>query len=135
MESPNMESSKTERFTPKHLMAGGTVLLAFGLLLDVHSLPSFFSSKTSGEPCQTVVQSQTKLSKQQVARLLTVPEGDKKQKVQEILKDPYCKLSDLQVRAGATAQREAYSLEFDSQAWLVILYEGDQYAGYRFNVR
>ncbi|CAA9368639.1 hypothetical protein AVDCRST_MAG94-3952 [uncultured Leptolyngbya sp.] len=130
-----MQYLKSERFNSKQLMAGGVVLLSFGLLLDLHSLPSFLSKKTSGELCQEVVQSQTKLSRQQLARLLTVPEGDKKQKVQEILKDPYCKLVDLQVRVGATAQREAYQLEFEPQTWLVVLYEGDQYAGYRFNIR
>ena len=130
-----MAYSKAEPLISKQLMAGGAVLLAVGLLLDLHSLPSFFSKKSSGEPCQAVVQSQAKLSRQQLARLLTIPEGDKKQKVQEILKDPYCKLADLQVRAGATAQREAYPLEFEPQTWLVILYEGEQYAGYRFNIR
>ena len=130
-----MEYPKAEPLISKQLLAGGAVLLALGLLLDLHSLPSFFSKKSSGEPCQEVVQSQAKLSRQQLARLLTVPEGDKKQKVQEILKDPYCKLADIQVRAGATAQREAYPLEFEPQTWLVILYEGEQYAGYRFNIR
>ncbi|PSB34684.1 hypothetical protein [Stenomitos frigidus] len=130
-----MEYPKSEPLISKRLMAGGAVLLAVGLLLDLHSLPSFLSKKSSGEPCQEVVQSQAKLSRQQLARLLTVPEGGKKQKVQEILKDPYCKLADLQVRVGATAQREAYPLEFEPQTWLVILYEGEQYAGYRFNIR
>ncbi len=130
-----MEAPKFERSRSKQLMAGGAALLAFGLLLDLHSLPSFFSKKSSGEPCQTVVQADTRLSKQQVARLLVVPEGSKKQAIQEILKAPYCKLADLQVRAGATAQREAYPLGFERQAWLVVLYEGDQYAGYRFNLR
>lgn len=134
-----MEYPKAEPLISKQLVAGGAVLLAFGLLLDLHSLPSLFSKnfskKNSGEPCQEVVQSQAKLSRQQLARLLTVPEGDKKQKVQDILKDPYCKLADLQVRAGATARRDAYPLEFEPQTWLVILYEGDQYAGYRFNIR
>ncbi|MBW4579214.1 MAG: hypothetical protein KME42_06540 [Tildeniella nuda ZEHNDER 1965/U140] len=129
-----MEYPKPEPLISKQLLAGGAVLLAVGLLLDLHSLPSFLSKKNSGEPCQEVVQSQSKLSKQQLARLLTVPEGGKKQRVQEILKDPYCKLADLQVRAGATAQREAYLLEFEPQTFLVILYEGEQYAGYRFNL-
>lgn len=130
-----MEYPKPEPLISKQLLAAGAVLLAVGLLLDLHGLPSFLNKKSSGEPCQEVVQSQAKLSRQQLARLLTVPEGDKKQKVQEILKDPYCKLANLQVRAGATAQREAYPLEFEPQTWLVILYEGEQYAGYRFNIR
>jgi hypothetical protein len=130
-----MQYPKSERFSSKRLMAGGIVLLSFGLLLDLHSLPSFLSQKNSGALCQDVVQSQMKLSKQQLAQLLTVSEGAKKQKVQEILKDPYCKLVDLQVRVGATAQREIYQLEFEPQTWLVVLYEDDQYAGYRFNLR
>jgi hypothetical protein len=96
---------------------------------------SLLGKKNSGEACQQVLQSQAKLSREQLARLLTVPEGDRKQKVREILRDPYCKLADLQIRVGAIAQREAYPLEFDPQTWLIILYEGDQYAGYRINSR
>ncbi|MGA7937604.1 MAG: hypothetical protein WCA35_28905 [Kovacikia sp.] len=131
-----MENRKSERLISKHLVAGGSVLLATGLLMDFHLLPSFlFGRKDSGEACQQVLQPQVKLSREQLARLLTIPEGDKKQKAQEILKDPYCKLADLQIRVGATAQREAYPLEFDPQTWLIILYEGDQYAGYRINSR
>lgn len=128
-----MQYPKLERFKPKYLMAGGVVLLSVGLL-DLHRPPSFLSKESSSELCQAGA-SQVKLSRQQLARLLTVPEGDKKQKVQEILKIPACKLADLQVRVGATAQREAYRLESEPQTWLVILYEGDQYAGYRFNLR
>jgi hypothetical protein len=131
-----MENRKFDRWIPKHLVAGGSVLLAAGLLVDFHLLPSsLLGKKNSGEACQQVLQSQTKLSREQLARLLTVPEGDRKQKVREILKDPYCKLADLQIRVGAIAQREAYPLEFDPQTWLIILYEGDQYAGYRINSR
>lgn len=130
-----MEYFNPKHRVQKHLMAGGSVLLALGLLVDFHSLPSFGMKKTVGEDCQQVVQSQTKLSREQLLKLLTVPEGDRKQKVREILKEPFCNLSELQVRAGATAQREAYPLEFDPQTWLVVLYEGDQYAGYRFSVR
>jgi hypothetical protein len=44
-------------------------------------------------------------------------------------------LASLQIRAGATSLREAYPLEFDPQTWLVLLYEGDQYTGYRFATR
>ena len=115
------------------LAAGGALLLTLGLLLP--SLPSFGTKKSGGEGCQEEVQKQAKLSRDQLARLLTVSEGSKKQRIREIVKEPYCKLSDLQVRVGATAQREAYPLEFDPQTWFVILYEGDQYAGYRFSFR
>lgn len=117
----------------RRLGAGGALLLALGLLLP--SLPSFGTKKSVGEGCQEVVQERAKLSRDQLARLLTVSEGHKKQRIREIVKEPYCKLSDLQIRVGATAQREAYPLEFDPQTWFVVLYEGDQYAGYRFNFR
>lgn len=130
-----MEFLNLDRQIPKQLLAGGSVLLAVGMLVDFRSLPSLFSRKTAEESCQTVVQSQTKLSRQALAQLLTVPEGDRKQKVRGIVKEPYCKLADLQIRAGATAQREAYPLDFDPQTWVIILYEGEQYAGYRFNLR
>jgi hypothetical protein len=119
----------------QRLLAGGSALLALVLMLDIGGLPSFGLRKTAGEACKESVQPTAKLSRQQLAKLLTIPEGDRKQRVQEILKTPFCKLADLQVRAGATAQREAYPLEFDPQTWLVILYEGDQYVGYRFNPR
>ncbi|KAM3090347.1 hypothetical protein ACKFKG_29975 [Phormidesmis sp. 146-35] len=125
---------QSRRFNLKQLLAGGAALLAIGLFFDLGSLPSFGSKKLV-EACQETVQSQAKLSRQQLARLLTVPEGESRSKIREIAKEPYCKLSSLQIRAGATADREAYPLAFDPQTQLVVLYEGDQYAGYRFLVR
>jgi hypothetical protein len=130
-----MNNRKLYRVIPKQIVAGGSALLAVALLMDFHVLPSFGSRKNGAEACQRVVQSQARLSREQLARLLTVPEGDRKQRVREILKDPYCELSNLQIRAGAPAQREAYPMEFDPQTWLVVLYEGEQYAGYRINAR
>jgi len=130
-----MEDQTLNRSMPKHLMAGGSVILALALLFDQHSLPALIRGKGADAKCQEVVQSQAKLSRDQLAQLLTVPEGDKKQKVRGVLKEPYCKLASLQVRAGAAAQREAYPLDFDSQTWLIVLYEGDQYVGYEFNPR
>ena len=129
-----MDYRKSNRLMPKQLMAGGTVLLAIGLLVDLQRLPFFMSKKNSEEVCQQIGRSQAKLSRSQLAKFLVVPEGDQKQKVRDILKEPYCNLAGLQIRAGATAQREAYLLDFDPQTWLVVLYEGDQYAGYRFSI-
>lgn len=116
-------------------IAGLSVVLAFGLLLDVYGLPSFGSRRSLTASCQEVVKSEAVLSKKQLAQLLTIPEGDKKQRIREIVQEPYCNLQSLQIRAGATAQREAYPLEFDRDTWLVILYEGEQYTGYRFAVQ
>lgn len=121
---------------PKSLLAAGSALLAIVLLLDLRAFPRVtWSNQKAGEACQTTVQPQAKLSREQLLKLLTIVEGDKKQRVREIVKEPHCKLEDLQIRVGATAQREAYPLEFDPQTWLVLLYEGDQYVGYRFSFR
>ncbi|HEY9859579.1 MAG TPA: hypothetical protein V6D16_08740 [Candidatus Obscuribacterales bacterium] len=116
----------------KPLLVGGFVVAVLSLLLDLHGV---VKAKNHGEVCQEIVQSKATLSREQLAQLLTIPERDRKNKVQGILKAPYCKLPKLEVRAGVSAEREAYPLEFDPQTWLVILYEGDEYAGYRFSFR
>lgn len=116
----------------KPLLLGSFVVAILGLLLDLHGA---VKAKNHGEVCQEIVQSKSTLSREQLAKLLTIPERDQKSKVQGILKAPYCKLPKLEVRAGVNAEREAYPLEFDPQTWLVILYEGDEYAGYQFSFR
>ncbi|EKQ70628.1 hypothetical protein OsccyDRAFT_0929 [Leptolyngbyaceae cyanobacterium JSC-12] len=116
----------------RRVIAGGAALLALGLLLDMYGMPSFGNRRSIASACQEVMKSEATLSKTQLAQLLTISEGDKKQRIRDIVKEPYCKLPSLQIRAGATAQREAYPLEFDRDTWLVVLYEGDQYTGYRF---
>jgi hypothetical protein len=129
-----MQYYSSNNLLPKGLIAGGSVLLAMWLLIDLQGFPSLSNTVSRSDTCQQTVNPQTKLSREQLARLLTVPEGDKRQKVQEILKEPQCRLASLQLRAGATAQRDAYPLDFDSQARLIVLYEGDQYAGFRFDL-
>lgn len=119
------------RFNRKQLLAGGAILLSLGLFVDLRGLP-FLSAKAVAEPCPSASPSQGQLSKQQVAKLLTVAEGDQKDKIREIVHEPSCKLPNLQVRSGSMAEREVYTLGFVPQAWIVVLYEGDQYAGYKF---
>ncbi|NJK53825.1 MAG: hypothetical protein HC936_15375, partial [Leptolyngbyaceae cyanobacterium SU_3_3] len=97
------------RFNLKQLLAGGAALLSLGLFFDLGGLPSL-GRKKEAEACQQILQSQAKLSKQQLARLLTVPEGDSKNKIRQIAKEPYCQLSSLQIRTGAPAEREVYPL-------------------------
>lgn len=89
----------------------------------------------SNRHCQEVIQPQTVLSRAQLAQLLTIPERDPKQRIQAIIAEPYCIMPSVQIRAGTPALREAYPLEFDPETWLVVLYEGDEYAGYRFLYR
>ena len=73
------------------------------------------------------------LSRQQLADLLTIPERSEQAKVKEIVAEPYCQLAELELRDGIVAQREAYPLAFDPKTWLVLLYEGNEYAGYAFS--
>ena len=82
--------------------------------------------------CQEMVQPSVSLSRAQLTELLTVPERSPKATIRQQAPDPYCTLTDLEIRAGVTAQREAYPLAFDPDTWLVMLYEGDEYAGYAF---
>ena len=124
-----MQSQK--HFNLKQLLAGGAALLAAGLFVDLRGLP-FVNSKSGTSLCPSTSSSQGELTEKQVAQLLAVPEGDRKTKIREIAREPACKLPNLQVRAGSNAEREVYDLKFDPQASIVVLYEGDQYAGYKF---
>lgn len=84
------------------------------------------------ELCQSLVNPSATLSRVQLAQLLTVPERAQQSQIREQLAQPYCQLPDLEVRAGVMAQREVYPLAFDPQTWLVLLFEGEEYAGYAF---
>lgn len=117
----------------KYMLAGGSVVAALGLLGDPRGLMP--SLPTAREPCQEIVQAKSVLSREQLSQLLSVPEGSSKDQVRQVMNAPYCRLSNLEVRAGMTAQREAYPLAFDPQTWFVVLYEGDQYIGYSFSFR
>ncbi|MBD2021775.1 hypothetical protein H6F43_16465 [Leptolyngbya sp. FACHB-36] len=118
----------------KYLLAGGSVVAAFGLLIDPRALlPP--TQPVAAEVCQEIVQRQARLSRSKLSRLLTVPERSNKAAVRQIVQTPYCTLPPLRVRSGPTAQREAYPLEFDPQTWLIVLYEDNEYAGYSFSFR
>ncbi|MBD2462711.1 hypothetical protein H6G89_16855 [Oscillatoria sp. FACHB-1407] len=113
----------------KYLLAGGTMLVLVGVLADVRTL---FKPAAPSNVCQEVVQSQSVLSRDELARLLNVPERDTKEAIRAIVSEPYCLLPNVEIRAGVTAEREAYPLAFDPQTWFVVLYEGNEYAGYSF---
>lgn len=117
----------------KYMLAGGSVVAALGLLVDPRGIMPNFSS--ASEMCQEIVQAKSVLSREQLSQLLSVPEGASRDQLRQVMNAPYCRLSNLEVRAGVTAQREAYPLAFDPQTWFVVLYEGDQYIGYAFSFR
>jgi hypothetical protein len=119
----------------KPLFAGGILLAVLGFTVDFQGIKQWVSRSSparQADQCEAIVQTDARLSRDQLARLLTVPERDNKASIRNIVSEPYCRLPELQVRSGVTAEREAYPLEFDPSTQLVILYENDEYAGYRF---
>jgi hypothetical protein len=83
--------------------------------------------------CHTPEQSTNVLSRQQLSQLLTIAERSPRQKIRSIVQAPYCQMAPIEVRSGVQAEREAYPLAFDPNTWLVVLYEGEEYAGYSFS--
>ena len=128
----------------KSLVAGSLILLMVGLVLDIQGLKSLLSNPAAfartptpameslSSTCTSNITESAQLSREQLLALLAVPERDSKSRIREIIQEPYCTLSALNIRAGVEAEREAYPLAFDPNTTLVILYENDEYAGYRF---
>ncbi|MEM6449219.1 MAG: hypothetical protein AAF703_02790 [Cyanobacteria bacterium P01_D01_bin.105] len=130
----------------KPLLASSLLFALIALLVDFSgakallSSSSLLSSSTSSgkaietlrATCEGDITETARLSREQLLQLLAVPERDSKTRIRQIAQAPYCQLSTLQVRAGVDAVREAYPLAFDPATILVILYENDEYAGYRF---
>lgn len=116
------------------LLMGGLMLAFVGVLLDIGDGSSdILLGQQPQEACQGEIQPQVSLSREQLALVLTVPERDRRTRVTDVIGPPYCQLQQLQVRAGVVAERHVYPLAFDPATRLVILYEGDEYAGYEFS--
>lgn len=109
------------------------VLLGFGLGLGLRFQAKAASSHR--DLCQEIISSQAVLSRQQLGKLLTVPERENRQTIEAIANDPYCTLTALEVRAGVMAERAVYPLAFDPNTWLVVLYEAEEYVGYGFRLQ
>jgi hypothetical protein len=88
----------------------------------------------SSETCEAIIRSDARIGRDQLAKLLTIPERDSKENVRKVVSEPYCRLPAIQIRSGVEAEREVYPLAFDPSTHLILLYEGDEYAGYRFKV-
>lgn len=122
--------------TPTYLLAMGSIVVFITLLFKL-PLPNLSLAKSSAPniPCQGDIQPQAVLDRDALLKLLSIPERQNADTVRDIVQEPYCQLPDLEIRAGVVSQREVYPLAFDPQTWLVILYEGDEYAGYAFHVQ
>ncbi|MGC1306825.1 MAG: hypothetical protein WA885_06320 [Phormidesmis sp.] len=141
-----MTVSSPTRHSIKPWLASGLMFLLASLLFDINvSSPLTRVSNIFGglstnskvveslnKSCETEITDTARLSREQLLALLAVPERDSKDKIRQIVQEPYCQLSSLKIRAGVDAEREAYPLAFDPNTTLVILYENDEYAGYRF---
>ena len=116
----------------QYLITGGCLLLALALMSDVQA---WFPQAEVKDICQEVVQPNAILSRDHLAKLLAVSERTAKTAIQQVVAEPYCRLPSVSIRAGVTAEREVYPLAFDPDTWLVVLYEGDEYAGFDFSFR
>jgi hypothetical protein len=116
----------------KYMLAGGTVVAAFGLLVEPQALMAKLTPPSDN--CQQLIQPQAVLSRDRLSQLLTLPEQATQEKVRQVIQQPYCQLSP-QSGQGNAAKREAYPLAFDPQTWLIVTYEGDAYTGYSFSFR
>ena len=94
---------------------------------------SIGKSRHPTEACQGEIRADIKISREKLAEFLVVSEREPKAKVQEILQQSYCQMPPIEIRAGVPAERQVYPLAFDPKTWLVVLYEGDEYAGYQFS--
>jgi hypothetical protein len=116
------------------ILLGGLLLATADRWSDSSASPQ--SAPVSVHPqCDRPVPRDIALSEEQILALLTVPERQVAQDVQQLLGDPHCTLPSLQLRAGVTAERSLYALAVSPQTWLVVLYEEDEYAGYAFDVQ
>lgn len=92
----------------------------------------FQAEAANSDLCAEMVQSAAVLSREQLVKLLSIPERTERKSVRSVISEPYCQMPNLDIRAGVQAEREAYPLAFDPKTWLVLLYEEGEYAGYAF---
>jgi len=128
-----MERQKKHGSGIKYMLAGGTVVAALGLLMEPQSL--FAQLAPAKDRCEEVIQPKSVLSREQLSQLLTIPDRTNKEQLRQVTKTPYCRLSNATAQSGTATEREAYPLAFDPQTWLVVTYEGGEYAGYTFSFK
>jgi hypothetical protein len=113
----------------QYFLAGGTMLVLMSILSNVKA--TWKPNQVSND-CAEIIQSDSVLARDELAKLLAIPERDRKEAIHAVVSDPYCRLPKVEIREGVAAEREVYPLAFDPQTWFVVLYEGEEYAGYSF---
>lgn len=127
-------SEPRPQFGMRLFLLGGALAVIAGLTIDLQEMIAIQQANRRPENCAGAVNADAAISRDQLATFLTVSERGSKATVQDILQIPYCQLPGIEVRAGVPAERAVYQLAFDPQTWLVVLYEGEEYAGYQFRV-
>ena len=94
--------------------------------------------------CEKKVKPTGEISRGQMTALLALPAGANKAAVRQVVDEPYCTLPGISAAEAAVAkaegseaiagaEREAYPLAFDPEAWVVVAYaDGGEYLGYDF---
>lgn len=145
---PSLLSKKSSSAVVKPIVAVGLIASLAGLLIDSSVIELFISDSFDvisslksdevveqlSDACTGEITSSAQLSRQQLAELLAIPERESKQRIRQIVEQPYCQLTSLNVRADVEAEREAYPLAFAPDKTFIILYEDGEYAGYDFKL-
>ncbi|MBD1910985.1 MULTISPECIES: hypothetical protein [unclassified Leptolyngbya] len=127
MMKPRKPARRSSNF--QYFLVGGSMLVMMSMLADMRDT---WKPKQVSNNCAEIVQPSSILGRDELAKLLAIPERDRKEAVQAVVSEPYCRLPKVEIREGVAAEREVYPLAFDPQTWFVVLYEGDEYAGYSF---
>ena len=131
---PRARRRVARRSPRRYLLAGGSMLALAALVVGPRPMMDRSTAPATAKvACQETVQAQSVLSRAELSELLAISERAPKADVQAVIEEPYCTLSPVEVREGVTAQRVAYPLEFNPETWLVVLYEGEEYAGFDFS--
>ncbi|MCU0565461.1 MAG: hypothetical protein MUF49_02565 [Oculatellaceae cyanobacterium Prado106] len=122
---------------PAKVFLTGAVLLILAplLLMDFIHLGSLTGGRSQAQECDGETNGGGVITRQQLAEFLTISERDTRSRVEEVLPTAHCQLPGIEARAGATAERKVYLLDFNTEARLIVLYEGDEYAGFQFLVQ
>jgi len=132
----DINSSNTSHFSKFNiLIAAGLLFTLIGLMIDVQTRQPDTDEIQAFAGCDGPMQTNILLSEEQLAKLLTIPERASKANVRELLAEPFCILPHIEIRSGVSAEREVYPLAFAPKTWLVLLFEGDEYAGYRISAQ
>jgi hypothetical protein len=128
-----MTARKRPNYRLNLLLAGGLLATLFGLMTEAQIRRTPKASIDVSSECASDAQSHVVLTEEHLASVLAVSERESKDKIRAILEEPYCTLPTVEIRAGVNAEREVYPLAFNDHAWLILLFEGDEYAGYRIS--